>query len=180
MLMAEELPRFKYHPEPLVTGAVETSAVTCACCRRARGYIYVGPVYAEKDLDGTICPWCIADGSAAEKLGASFVDDAPLEDADLDDAIIEELHSRTPGYTSWQQDEWLTHCADACEFHGDAAPADVSGASAATRQAWLEKYGRTEADWTAIAGAYGSGGDSAFYKFVCRHCKVVLLGYDCA
>jgi uncharacterized protein CbrC (UPF0167 family) len=178
--MSEELPHFQYHPAPLLTGAVEASSVTCACCQRARGFIYVGPVSGEEDLDEVLCPWCIADGSAAEKLGASFADDSPLEDAGLAEAIIEQVHLRTPSYTSWQQEEWLTHCEDACEFHGDASASDVANASDATKREWRERCEMTEDDWADITASYAPGGSPAFYKFLCRHCKTVLLGWDCS
>ncbi|NJM78348.1 MAG: hypothetical protein HC852_24435, partial [Acaryochloridaceae cyanobacterium RU_4_10] len=48
--MSEELPQFRYHPAPLVTGMVEPSLVLCGCCQQVRGFIYVGPVYGEQDL----------------------------------------------------------------------------------------------------------------------------------
>ena len=72
------LPTFKYHPDPLATGSVEKSCTTCACCGKARGFIYTGPVYADEEYDQCICPWCIADGSAHEKMEASFTDDAGI------------------------------------------------------------------------------------------------------
>ena len=120
-LMSEELPQFKYHPSPLVTGMVEPSSTLCGCCQQVRCFIYVGPVHGEQDLQESLCPWCIADGSASTHLGTSFADDLPLRKADLHESIIAEVHLRTPAYTSWQQEEWLTHCNDACEYHGDAS-----------------------------------------------------------
>jgi uncharacterized protein CbrC (UPF0167 family) len=38
-------PRFKCHPRPLSTGAIEESDAACECCGRARGFVYRGPIY---------------------------------------------------------------------------------------------------------------------------------------
>jgi uncharacterized protein len=178
-LMSEELPQFRYHPAPLVTGMVEPSSALCECCQQVRGFIYVGSVYGERDLQESLCPWCIADGSASTHLGASFIDDIPLRKANLHESIIEEVHLRTPAFTSWQQEEWLTHCNDACEYHGDASVGDIQTASEATKLAWQQHYNLTEADWFSITESYAPGGNPAFYKFICRHCSAVLFGWDC-
>ena len=69
------LPSFKYHSAPVATGNVVESDIECCCCGKARGYIYIGPVYAIEEYDECICPWCIANGSAHEKLDASFTDE---------------------------------------------------------------------------------------------------------
>ena len=68
------LPTFRYHPDSIATGSVKPSDKECRSCGEARGYIYTSSVYAEESLDEEICPWCIADGSAAEKFDASFCD----------------------------------------------------------------------------------------------------------
>ncbi len=176
--MSESLPSFRYHPNPLATGAVSPSAKVCICCSQARGYIYVGPVYSTNDLDESLCPWCISDGSAATKLDASFADSYPLHKAGVPENVIEEVNLRTPGYVSWQQEYWLSHCNDACEFHGDATVEDVETASQETKQYWLEEYKQDEAGWKFATDGYQPGGDSALYKFVCRHCGQVLFGWD--
>jgi uncharacterized protein CbrC (UPF0167 family) len=65
-----ELPQFRYHPEPLATGEIEPSEDECLNCGQRRGYLYVGPVFAEKEIVDELCPWCIADGSAAARFDA--------------------------------------------------------------------------------------------------------------
>ena len=109
------LPVFKYHRDPVLSGSVQESKKKCKCCRQARGYIYSGPVYAEKDLDEAICPWCIADGSAHAKFDATFVDEENFPD-DLPAAAAEEISSRTPGFSAWQSERWLACCGDAMTF----------------------------------------------------------------
>lgn len=174
------LPPFRYHPDPLATGAVEPSPAECACCSKQRGFIYVGPVYGERDLGGSLCPWCIADGSAARELGASFADDHPLRKANLPQQTVEEVNLRTPAFTSWQQEHWLSHCGDACAFHGDATAEEVSNANEKTKVAWQAEYGLTEGDWKEITKNCHPGGPQSLYKFTCLHCGSVLLGWDCS
>jgi hypothetical protein len=158
---------------------IAASEAVCVCCGRARGFIYKTAPYAEEDLESCLCPWCIADGSAAAKFNADFVDATALVKAGVPPEIIDEVRSRTPGYISWQQEEWLSHCGDACEFHGDATAEEIVKVAETTKSLWRSHYGLTDDDWTAIKKTYAPGASPAFYKFVCRHCGQVLLGWDC-
>src|SRR5688572_19854803 len=97
------LPEFHYHPDPIATGNVKPSDKTCQGCGQSRGYIYIASVYAIEELNEAICPWCIADGTAAKKFDAMFADSHPLRQAGVTKQIIEEVTRRTPGYVSWQQ-----------------------------------------------------------------------------
>jgi uncharacterized protein len=178
--MREPLPHFTYHPDPLSTGAIEAQEILCACCGKIRTHVYVGPMYGPGDLDPKLCPWCIADGSAFSKLHLSFASNGPLYKAGVPEVVGKEIKERTPAFVSWQDVEWLAHCKDACEFHGDASVDDVLGASDTTKQAWREHYRVTEGEWKLATEGYLPKGDRAFYKFRCRHCSAVLLGWDCA
>lgn len=122
--MPDALPRFRYHPDPIDTGSVVVSDTTCAVCGRVRGFIYAGPVYAEDDLDDAICPWCIADGSAYETLGATFVDSEAFADG-TPEAVMAEISERTPGYASWQSEVWPSCCNDATAFLGPVGITEV-------------------------------------------------------
>lgn len=175
--MPEPLPTFRYHPDPVSTGAIQSSTEVCESCQHARGYVYAGAIYAEQDITN-LCPWCIADGSAAAKFDAQFADAHSLAKSGISRAIIDEVTRRTPGYESWQGESWLSHCDDACEFHGDALEEHVANASAETKQLWMDEYELTEEDWDDVTEGYEPGGDSAMYKFVCRQCGQVLLGWD--
>lgn len=176
--MTEPLPHFRYHPDPVATGAVIASDKRCLCCELSRGYIYMGSVYSTNDLDDALCPWCIADGSAASKLDASFGELSGKHRAAVPEAVASEVNLRTPGYVSWQGEFWLSHCGDACEFHGDASPEDVAAATAETKKAWSEEYEQDEAGWLSATAGYRPAGNPALYKFVCRHCRQVLFGWD--
>lgn len=176
--MTEPLPHFRYHPDPVATGAIGQSDKHCVCCERARGYIYLGSVYSTNPLDEAICPSCIADGSAAARLSASFGEIHSPHRELVPASVVSEVNLRTPGYVSWQGESWLSHCNDACEFHGDASVADVAAASTETKCAWMEEYEQDEARWLLVTDGYTPAGDSALYKFVCRHCRQVLFGWD--
>lgn len=77
------LPQFKYHPKPLETGAFEQDkTVECDCCEQQTSVYYSGPFYCVDEVEH-LCPWCIADGSAAEKFAGSFQDDASIEGVEL-------------------------------------------------------------------------------------------------
>ena len=109
------LPSFRYHPDPIASGSIVASDAKCRCCKKARGYIYTGPVYAERDLEDALCPWCIADGKAAEKFDASFVDPEAVN-SDVPQAALDELCERTPGYNAWQGGAWPACCGDAARY----------------------------------------------------------------
>lgn len=169
------LPEFRYHPDP---DTVEESDNLCLCCEQHRGFIYTGPVFAVEDLDDALCPWCIASGEAAKKFEACFSDAHALCAEGIDNAIVAEVTQRTPGYLSWQQDHWMSHCGDACVYEGDATEDDVRQAGEATIEHWLAHKNVDRTLWQHMSYNYVTGGDVAFYRFRCRHCNLVLLGSD--
>ena len=118
------LPAFKYHRDPLQSGSVEESTQGCRCCGEPRGYIYVGPLYSEEDLADSICPWCIADGTAHTKFEATFIDEAALPDG-LPESVVQEVAWRTPGYSAWQSEQWFSCCNDAMTFLEPAGIAQI-------------------------------------------------------
>lgn len=119
-----QLPTFTYHPDPLATGSVKPSNIVCRACGRARGYMYTGPVYAEEELDTTLCPWCIADGTAHDRFKAAFLDQAGVGGygawEQVPNDVLAEVTYRTPSFSGWQQEQWWTHCGDAAQFLGVA------------------------------------------------------------
>jgi uncharacterized protein len=117
------LPLFRYHPDPIASRSVSPSDTKCRCCRQSRGFIYTGPVYAEKDLDDSLCPWCIADGSAHRKFDATFVDSEAFDG--IPESTIDEVSQRTPGFNSWQSEQWPVCCGDATAFVSPAGIQDI-------------------------------------------------------
>jgi uncharacterized protein CbrC (UPF0167 family) len=177
------LPAFKYHPDPVATGSVKASDKTCACCAQQRGYIYFGPVIAcEHDMEKSICPWCIADGSAHRKLDVDF---AVLAEAvgyprppGIPDGVIEELAFRTPGFSGLQRENWLTCCSDAAAFLGRAGQEELE------RQ-WPDAISSIRKDcqmaddkqWLSYFSMLDKDGSPAAYVFRCIHCGR-YLGYS--
>jgi len=180
-----DFPKFRYHPDPVGTGTVEKSDETCIRCVEARGYVYVGSAFSEEPEDAEeavepepLCPWCIADGSAAAEYACEFTDAAPLADAELKPAIIEEVIKRTPGYISWQENEWRTCCDDACAYMGDASREEVQGLEGEELEELLEELDWEGDEWAAFVAQYEPGGALSVHKFQCLHCKDAQYVYD--
>lgn len=114
-----------------------------------------------------------------EKFDAEFVDAEPLRSAKLPEQVVAEVTQRTPGYESWQQEEWLVCCEDACEFHGEAPADELRSFAAQGLERLADTTGFTTGDLQEIVPQYAPGGSPAFYKFVCRHCGEVRFGGDC-
>lgn len=167
-MIDRELPTFRYHPNPVATGAFVLEPGRCSSCGLDRGYVYKGPIYAIEEPDPP-CPWCIADGSFAARFDAEFTDPAPL--AGLDPAVIEEVTRRTPGYAGWQQEQWLTHCNDAAVFLGAVGYEELLAHPEA-----LELLRQDMGD-DDVQGLSRDGSPTA-YLFRCRHCGVELADWD--
>lgn len=193
-MTAEELPRFRYYPDPVGGGSVEESAAVCGCCGRARGWIAAAAVY----VDGTprrVCPWCIADGSAELLWDAHFngihVPDgepqavivvapdgtaaaagpAAPDGLPAPPGVLHEIARRTPSFQAWQEPEWMFHCGDACAFLGEVWGAALleegdEGKIAAVLAALEEVGGWERGDLDGI----GPGGQPAVYLFRCLRC----------
>ena len=107
-----DLPHFKYNPNALELGVIKKEPTACPICKQNREYTYAGPFYSVEEAEG-ICPWCIADGSATERLDGTTQDSYSCEPVENPE-FLEELTLRTPGYSGWQQEVWLSHCGDFC------------------------------------------------------------------
>jgi uncharacterized protein CbrC (UPF0167 family) len=126
--------------------------------------MYVGPIYAVETVE-EVCPWCIADGSAAAKWDASFNDlyDAPET---VPKHVIDTISSRTPGYQTWQGNGWIFCKEDAHLFVGEVSGTELlaeknDGKIGACRKA-LAEWGIGEGfDLAEIA----VGGQPAIYLF---------------
>ncbi|MFJ1298458.1 CbrC family protein [Pseudomonadota bacterium AL_CKDN230030165-1A_HGKHYDSX7] len=169
-----DLPTFRYHPNPLSTGSVVESDNECVCCGQARGFVYAGPVYAEDEYDECICPWCIADGSAADKLEASFTDDEGIGGDDWDDVsdeVIEAVSRRTPGFGGWQQERWWTHCDDAAAFIGHAGHDELVALGPQAIEAIQDDTGLPDGpQWQHFFAALSTSQPPTAYVFRCLHC----------
>ena len=181
--MSEEpLPTFRYHPDPVGTGAFEQQAGTCRSCGRARGWVYVVPPYAVENLRDALCPWCVADGSAAARFDAVFTDLVEHDD-DLDGVppeVLDEITHRTPGFSGWQQERWLFHCGDGAVFLGAAGRAELADLPDAVDRLKEQaaQWGFTGDDADAFVGSLDVDGASTAYLFRCLHCGTHLAYAD--
>ncbi|OWA10089.1 hypothetical protein B9W62_12420 [Streptomyces sp. CS113] len=122
--MSTGLPFFRYHPDPIASGSICAAAERCARCRRDRGWIYTVAFYSAQDVSGRFCPWCIADGSAAERFAGEFTDSYGLDG--VSEEVLHEVTRRTPGFHAWQDPHWLVHCRDAAAFVGEVGYAELA------------------------------------------------------
>lgn len=177
MSESEPLPEFAYHPDPVGTGSVEPSDVVCASCGRQRGYIYAGPVYAVEELDNCLCPWCIADGSAAQRFDATFTDD---HDMAVGSDVRATVTTRTPGFNAWQQEHWMFHCGDGAAFIGVVGAKELQAYPDAVEMLRHEhdEYGWPEEQVEQYLSAMDKDGQPTGYLFECRHCGTRLAYSD--
>ena len=176
--MVEPMPVFRYHPNPIATGSVVASSAACLACGQTRGFIYVGPVHAVEEVGEGLCPWCISDGTAASKFSAEFTDAAIDAPAGLPASVLDELCRRTPGYDSWQQDQWLYHCGDGCAFLGAVGRADLEAYPDALEMLRGDLPGWEEGDVEAYIDGLSATGSPTAYLFSCMHCGQHLAYSD--
>ena len=170
--VSEALPTFRYHPSLIRTGSVAQRPIRCVVCNEDRRHACVGPAYSVEEIEeGSVCPWCIADGSAAMKLSAEFADGHSLRD--LSKNIVETVTTQTPGYSSWQQDVWQIRCNDACSFLDRIGKAELVSlppeATTAVVNA-LRDYGRSDTEREQFLSWLHRDGDLTGYLFQCLVC----------
>ncbi len=177
------LPPFRCYPDPLAGGSVKADPDTpCLSCNRIRGYVYSGPVYITKNfiLDEHLCPWCIADGTAAKKFGATFNDAAVMENVSAQ--VIDEITRRTPGFEAWQQPQWLSCCKDAAAYLGTAGAAelrrDFPNAVPVVMQYLRDEFELSGRDLQEFFDMLSKEDMPTAYVFRCLHCHRYLATVD--
>jgi uncharacterized protein CbrC (UPF0167 family) len=177
-------PAFRFNPCAYELGFFEEVPGQCDACQQHRELKYRGSFYSADEVD-YLCPWCIADGSAAREFNGEFsdwigIDGVPaLSDTaatvDLDEA--QEVSTRTPSYPTWQQEQWRSHCARPCAFMGFVGAAD------------LQQYMHEPAFAADVNGGIGwdpellrthleREGDLSGYLFQCLTCGAHRLHVD--
>lgn len=180
-----DLPTFVYHPDPIATGSIIPSTVTCLACGQERGYIYTGPVYAIDDLDDALCPWCIADGTAHARFDATFTGEEVIGGAGngytvwelVPDKVIAAVAERTPGFASWQGGRWFTHCGDAAALIAIAGHDELAALGPEAVAAIREDCGYEGDEWEDYFAALDRDYGPTAYIFRCLHCGQ-LGGYS--
>ncbi|XPV74699.1 MAG: CbrC family protein [Desulfovibrio sp.] len=176
-LTQKPFPYFKYHPDPFASLSMEKRTGICDCCGKETPFIYETSFYAIKRPD-TLCPWCIANGKAAAKYNGKFNTSDPLYAAGIPEYIIKKVCERTPGYSSWQEERWLSHCNDACAFHGDAPKHELIAFGGEELKMFLFERLMSQEDWEQLLENYTKGGNPAVYKYKCLKCGKVLFDID--
>lgn len=170
----KDLPRFKYHPDPLSTGSFEEGEEKiCPCCGNKSKVYYSSFPYCTEDVE-YICPTCISNGEAAMKFDASFVQDAewhgePNKEKD------DELFHRTPGYLSWQGEHWLSCCDDYCAYMGTVGTRELKAMDIADEV--LEEYAQ-RGEFADVEEYLVKDGAICGYLFECLHCGKYHLYVD--
>ena len=61
--MKNNIPVFKYHPDPFATGVFTEleEPAACPCCGEETSVVYEGPFYCVDEVEN-LCPQCIASG----------------------------------------------------------------------------------------------------------------------
>jgi len=165
-----DLPKFEYFPDPIGNGCIVERSSTCLCCGIERAFVYVGPIYCKEDVS-EVCPWCIADGSAAEKWSATFNDSYNIPTG-VPKQVIELIDARTPGYSTWQGNRWLYSEHDALVFVGEVTGStlirkDEDEKVFACREALIDWNFPSDFDLSQVV----VGGQPAIYLFQDRETK---------
>lgn len=178
-----ELPEFKYSPNAYKIDVFEKEEGECSVCSQQRSLKYTGSFYSVDEPD-YICPWCIADGSAAKKYEGEFNDSVGVEtpvDYERSDEVkasfenkVTEIAERTPSYVSWQQEVWLTHCNEPCAFI-DYVDSKVIQPILHELEDDIENTGY---DRKLIIEHLSSQGSLVGYLFKCLHCGTHRLHVD--
>ena len=187
------LPKFKYHPDPLGTEMFrQDEPKTCCCCGKQTDIWYDGPFDGdwlnpafERNADeheyekmDYVCPDCIADGSAAKKFLCVFTSCNLVGEEPADESAKDEWRYRTPGYYSWQEPLWYTHCGDYCEFLGSVGWKEIEemGLEDEIADTYDEDVNGFEFSFVR-EGTYKHGHVQCFL-FRCRHCGKHFITVD--
>jgi uncharacterized protein len=164
------LPTFKYHPNAYQLDIFVNEEGICSVCNQKRTIKYNLVPYCVEDPD-YICPWCIADGSAAEKYQGQFNDNYGIEDVPPE--MLDEIVLKTPSYSSWQQEVWLSHCNEPCAFIGYVGAKEI--------EPYFDEILDDIQDYPEelIKSSLSKDGALVGYLFECVQCAKRRLHVDC-
>ncbi|WP_181243347.1 CbrC family protein [Glaciihabitans tibetensis] len=177
-------PVFRFHPNAYDLGVFEAVEGTCEACMSRRTLRYTSSFYSIEEVN-YICPWCVADGTAARVFDGHFssytaIDGIPSDPglpATVDVAEAMEVATRTPSYSSWQQEEWRSHCGRPCAFIGDIGSSDL-GQYLHEPDFAADVNGGLRWDPAVLRRYLVAGGELAGYLFRCLSCGAHRLHVD--
>ena len=172
--LSQSLPHFIYHPDPLSTGAfVEGEAKLCPSCGKESNVYYDLIPYCIDNIEN-LCPFCIANGLAAEKFDAEFVQDAEWS-GQTNPEKDKLLFCQTPGYSSWQGENWLSCCQDYCAYLGRVGTKELKEMGIAEQV--LADY-EERGEYQDIEEYLVKDGSLCGYLFRCLHCQKYQIWVD--
>ena len=172
--LSQSLPHFIYHPDPLATGAfVEGEAKVCPSCGKKSNVYYNLLPYCIDNIEN-LCPFCIANGLAAEKFDAEFVQDAEWS-GQTNPEKDKLLFCQTPGYSSWQGENWLSCCQDYCAYLGTVGTRELMDMGIAEQV--LADY-EERGEYQDIEEYLVKDGSLCGYLFRCLHCQKYQIWVD--
>ena len=172
-----DLPVFKYNPNAIKNKGIVQRSAKCQVCNEHTEYVYEGPFYSVDEVED-ICPWCIKSGKAAVKYDGQFQDDSTCEEVDNIEYLDELIH-RTPGYSGWQQEVWLSHCGDFCAFIDYVGWNEIKHLESELKDDLdiiKSNYRLTQKE---LEKALVNGGSLQGYLFKCVVCGHYRLTIDC-
>ena len=178
--LIKNLPKFKYHPNLYSLDIVTFEKGVCQCCQKEVD-AFITSMYSPEEIE-CICLECVKSGEAAEKFEGDFIDS--FESRINDENKIEELCKKTPGYYSWQGENWLVCCDDFCEFIGYTNTEELNelGITDVVFKDYIEKNDNSDEDYSKKLEYYKDnlkkGGFMSGYLFRCSHCGKYRLDID--
>ena len=167
---------FKYSPNAYVNGIFTTDEdkKECECCGKLVATFYEGPFYAVDEVE-ILCPYCIQSGAAAKKFDGQFQQDI-LEEQDIDNSeAIDQVCRCTPGYVSWQGNDWPVHCNDCCIFLDYVGWQELVDQVTDLKNVELpDGY-----DLVMLEEMMQNNGHLQGYLFRCSECEKYVLHVDC-
>lgn len=182
--MLLKLPQFKYHPNAYQLDIFTQESGICSVCHQQRSIKYNLGLYSVDEPE-YICPWCIANGQAAEKYNGDFNDYCSIEGVSehysepnpmhISEQALDIITQKTPSYAAWQQEVWLVHCDEPCAFLGYVGMKEIMPYFDDVK-ADIEQSGYDIED---IKNALSADGEMVGYFFECVHCGKKRLHIDC-
>ena len=106
-----------------------------------------------------------------------YSDDPSAEQLPPDDAAI--VANRTPGFTTWQGNHWMSCCGRACIYLGEADGGDLAGRWADVVPGMFADDDLDEEYVRQTVADIQRGGSPAAYVFQCRTCGKLQGYWDC-
>jgi len=100
------------------------------------------------------------------------------QQTEIEQLMDSELFSRTPGFSSFQEEEWQSHCEEPCEFHGQARVADFLEMTEEARKRLISNSSLDESEFQYLTQGEDTEELHYYFKFVCRRCGIILAIED--